>query len=53
MRVFQLNISPGGVPKLPIREAHCSTLGLEGDGHAHPAMQAWQRDAEAEPKSRD
>ncbi len=38
MRIFQLNISPGGVPKLPIREAHCSTLGLEGDGHAHPKI---------------
>ncbi len=32
-RVFQLNISPGGVPKLPIRQAHLSTLGLAGDDH--------------------
>ena len=38
MRIFQLNISPGGVPKLPLREAHCSTLGLAGDGHAHPKI---------------
>jgi MOSC domain-containing protein YiiM len=32
-RVFQLNISPGGVPKLPVRQAHLSTLGLAGDDH--------------------
>lgn len=37
-RIFQLNISPGGVPKLPVREAHISTLGLDGDGHAHPKI---------------
>ncbi len=35
MRIFQLNTSPGGVPKLPLREAHCGTLGLAGDGHIH------------------
>jgi MOSC domain-containing protein YiiM len=38
MRIFQLNISPGGVPKLPIRESHCGLLGLAGDGHAHPKI---------------
>lgn len=38
MRIFQLNISPGGVPKLPLREAHCGVLGLAGDGHAHPKI---------------
>jgi len=32
-RVFQLSISPGGVPKLPIRQAHLSALGLAGDDH--------------------
>jgi MOSC domain-containing protein YiiM len=32
-RVFQLNISPGGVPKLPIRQAYVSSLGLAGDDH--------------------
>src|SRR5947209_3574795 len=34
--VLQLNISPGGLPKLPIPQAVLTTLGLEGDGHAHP-----------------
>jgi MOSC domain-containing protein YiiM len=38
VRIFQLAISPGGVPKLPLREAHCGALGLEGDGHAHPKI---------------
>jgi MOSC domain-containing protein YiiM len=38
VRIFQLNISGGGVPKLPIREAHCGSLGLDGDGHAHPKI---------------
>lgn len=37
-RIFQLNISPGGVPKLPIREARVDRLGLVGDGHAHPKV---------------
>jgi MOSC domain-containing protein YiiM len=32
-RVFQLNISPGGVPKLPIRQAFLNSLGLVGDDH--------------------
>ena len=36
MRIFQLNLSPGGVPKIPVREARCGALGLDGDGHAHP-----------------
>jgi MOSC domain-containing protein YiiM len=36
MRIFQLNLSAGGVPKLPVREARCGALGLDGDGHAHP-----------------
>ena len=31
--VFQLNVSPGGVPKLPIRQAYLSILGLAGDDH--------------------
>jgi len=35
-RIFQLNISPGGVPKLPLREAMVGELGLEGDGHSFP-----------------
>src|SRR5438876_1201296 len=35
-RIFQLNTSPGGVPKLPLREAMVGELGLEGDGHCFP-----------------
>jgi MOSC domain-containing protein YiiM len=35
-RIFQINTSPGGVPKLPIREAVASELGLVGDGHNFP-----------------
>ncbi len=35
-RIFQLNTSPGGVPKLAIREAEVTELGLEGDDHRFP-----------------
>jgi MOSC domain-containing protein YiiM len=35
-RIFQLNTSPGGVPKLPLREAMVGELGLEGDRHSFP-----------------
>ncbi len=35
-RIFQLNISPGGVPKLPVREAVVTELGLIGDDHKFP-----------------
>jgi MOSC domain-containing protein YiiM len=35
-RVFQLSRSPGGVPKLAVREVRVETLGLDGDEHAHP-----------------
>ncbi len=34
--VHQVNVSPGGVPKLPVPRAHVHRLGLEGDGHATP-----------------
>lgn len=37
-RIFQLNVSRGGVPKLAVREAHCGVLGLDGDHHAHPKI---------------
>jgi len=30
-RVFQVNVSNGGVPKLPVREAWVTALGLKGD----------------------
>ncbi|MDL2334637.1 MAG: MOSC domain-containing protein [Chloroflexota bacterium] len=32
-RVLQVNISPGGVPKLPVERAWVSTFGLEGGRH--------------------
>ena len=32
-RIFQLNTSPGGVPKLPQRSVRLGELGLDGDGH--------------------
>ena len=32
-RVVQINVSPGGVPKLPVSSARVTTDGLEGDGH--------------------
>ena len=32
-RIVQLNVSPGGVPKLPVPEARVTALGLEGDAH--------------------
>ncbi|SRR6266496_4179351 len=35
-RIFQLNISSGGVPKLPIREVIVSEAGLAGDCHNFP-----------------
>lgn len=35
-RIFQLNTSPGGVPKLAVREAEVTELGLYGDDHKFP-----------------
>ncbi|HZE72593.1 MAG TPA: MOSC domain-containing protein [Pyrinomonadaceae bacterium] len=35
-RIFQLNASPGGVPKLALREAEVTELGLVGDDHLFP-----------------
>lgn len=37
-RIFQLSRSAGGVPKLAVREARATVLGLDGDGHAHPKI---------------
>lgn len=34
--IVQLNISPGGVPKLPVPEAEVTAMGLAGDGHDEP-----------------
>jgi MOSC domain-containing protein YiiM len=35
-RIFQLNISAGGVPKLAVREGFVNELGLVGDEHRFP-----------------
>ena len=35
-RIFQTNSSPGGVPKLAVREAQVTELGLSGDDHKFP-----------------
>lgn len=32
-RVLSVNVSPGGVPKLPVESARVGRFGLEGDGH--------------------
>ena len=35
-RVASVNVSPGGVPKLPIEGTRVGRLGLAGDGHNEP-----------------
>ncbi len=35
-RVHQVNVSKGGVPKLPVERAQVHRLGLLGDGHDEP-----------------
>ena len=35
-RIFQLNISAGGVPKLAVREGQVNELGMVGDEHRFP-----------------
>lgn len=37
-RVVQVNVSVGGVPKLPVERAWVGWLGLEGDGHHEPTV---------------
>jgi MOSC domain-containing protein YiiM len=34
--ILQVNISRGGLPKMPILSAFLSPLGVDGDDHAHP-----------------
>jgi len=34
-RVHQINVSPGGVPKLPVEEAYVSASGVKGDRQAN------------------
>lgn len=33
--VTSINISAGGIPKLPVEEVYISEAGLQGDGHNH------------------
>jgi MOSC domain-containing protein YiiM len=35
-RVHQVNVSRGGVPKLPVAGTQVRRLGLDGDGHTEP-----------------
>ena len=37
-RIFQLNVSPGGVPKFAVREATVNELGISGDDHRFPKI---------------
>jgi MOSC domain-containing protein YiiM/GNAT superfamily N-acetyltransferase len=37
-RVLQVNVSPGGVPKLPVERAWVGRLGLDGDAHHHATV---------------
>jgi len=37
-RIFQLNLSKGGVPKMPVEEAEATANGLVGDIQAHPKI---------------
>src|SRR6266481_4314699 len=37
-RVLQVNVSPGGVPKLPVAESRVGRDGLDGDAHHHDAV---------------
>jgi MOSC domain-containing protein YiiM len=43
--VLQINVSPGGVPKLPIPQGVVTPLGIAGDGHAHPQIHGGPRKA--------
>lgn len=43
--IVQINISPGGVPKLPIPEGAVHSLGIEGDGHTHADIHGGPRQA--------
>jgi MOSC domain-containing protein YiiM len=37
-RILQVNVSPGGVPKRPVAEAHVGPEGLAGDAVDHPKI---------------
>jgi MOSC domain-containing protein YiiM len=43
--IVQVNISPGGLPKLAIPEGLITPMGIEGDRHAHPDIHGGDRKA--------
>ena len=43
--ILQINISQGGVPKLPIQEVFVTTLGIEGDRHNNPLIHGGRKKA--------
>lgn len=43
--IVQINISRGGLPKLPIPDAQVHILGIDGDEHAHPHIHGGPRQA--------
>ena len=43
--VLQINISPGGIPKLPIPEARITRRGIDGDSWAHPRFHGGPKQA--------
>lgn len=43
--IVQINISHGGLPKLPVAEAQVHALGIEGDRHANPQFHGGPRQA--------
>src|SRR5579862_9706012 len=43
--ILQINISQGGIPKRSIPEGRVNSLGIEGDGHAHPEIHGGPRKA--------
>ncbi len=43
--IVQINLSTGGLPKRPVREAFLSPIGFEGDLQAHPQIHGGPRKA--------
>src|SRR5215472_6688595 len=43
--ILQVNVSNGGLPKRAISQGFISTLGIEGDEHAHPEIHGGPRKA--------
>ena len=34
-QIISINVSKGGIPKLPVEKVYIATAGLQGDGHNH------------------